>query len=92
MPRLMRCLTADIAVTAPRAEYGRRMGAGAVVDFDEVIVPAQNGQPAFTLGDALAGRESCFEDVSDRAASGAAPHGFSHVDDVDRDTEERDEE
>lgn len=92
MPRLMRCLTADIAVTAPRAEYGRRMGAGAVVDFDEVIVPAQNGRPAFTLGDALAGRESCFEDASTPAAGDDAPHGFSHNDDVESDTEERDEE
>jgi hypothetical protein len=39
------------------------MGAGAVVDFDEVIVPAQGTKPAFTLGDALAGRHDCFEPV-----------------------------
>jgi len=86
MPRLMRCLTADIAVTAPKAEYGRRMGAGAVVDFDEVIIPAQNGKVAFTLGDALAGRENCFEPVYEYADGGPAPAGYAHVD-VDSDVD-----
>ena len=59
----MRCLADDIAVTAARSEYGRRMGRGVVVDFDEVIAPARNGGQAFTLGDALAGRQDCFEPV-----------------------------
>ena len=71
MPRLMRCLAADLAVSCERAEYGRRMGAGAVVDFDEVIIPAQGKKPAYTLGDALRGREDCFEAVPS-ALSGAA--------------------
>lgn len=64
MPRWMRCLVNDIAVSNARAEYGRRMGAGAIVDFDEIIVPVLGGEPAYTLGDALLGREACFEAVT----------------------------
>ena len=60
----MRCLVDDISVSASRHEYGRRMGLGAVVDFDEVIAPKTAKAPAFTLGDALAGMHDCFEPVN----------------------------
>lgn len=77
MPKLMRCLVEEIAVAAPRAEYGRRMGAGLVVDFDEVIIPAAGEKAAYTLGDALAGRHDCFEELNVTADGGPAPVGFT---------------
>lgn len=77
MAQLMRCLIDDISVVSSRAEYGRRMGLGAVVDFDEVILPAQGDQAAYTLGDALKGRDDCFEAVAPAPPPPVAP-GTDH--------------
>lgn len=45
-------------------------------------VPARLAVKAFTVADAIAGREDCFEDIdaSESAAGGPAPVGFTHTD------------
>jgi hypothetical protein len=56
MARWMRCTVDELSVTARAAEYAQRIGAGKIVDFDEVIAPG------FTLADALGHRaDTCFE-------------------------------
>lgn len=66
MPKMMRALV-ETSVSAVRYEFGKQIGVGLVVDFDEVIAPKTKTTPAFTLGDALAGRHDCFEPVTPAA-------------------------
>jgi hypothetical protein len=51
--RQMRCLTEEIAITGPT--FGLRIGLGQVVDFDQPV------SGTMTIGDAVAGRQDCFE-------------------------------
>ena len=53
--RHMRCLTEEIAIAGQN--FGLRIGLGQVVDFDAPV------SGTMTIGDAVAGRENCFEAV-----------------------------
>ena len=64
MPKMMRALVETDVSAGP---YGKQIGVGLVVDFDEVIAPKTKTTPAFTLGDALEGRHDCFEPVTPAA-------------------------
>ena len=65
MAKWMRCVAGDeVSVTATASEYGRRMGFGAIVDFEEVVTPATGDRPAYTLGDALEGVHHLFESAT----------------------------
>lgn len=61
--RRMTCLVSEVAIQGP--DFGRRIGAGAVVDFDEVLTGT------FTIAEAVRGREDCFAPLADEAEAPA---------------------
>lgn len=67
--RMMRCLA--VMEIVKRDGTGLPLQAGMEVDFDRVI----DEKTGYTIGDAVAGRDECFEPVvvsSAAASSGAA--------------------
>ena len=58
--RWMRCL-GELAIRGD--DFGRRLGPGALIDFDEQLAPG------YRVAEALKGRETCFEPVEPSAPS-----------------------
>lgn len=86
MPLWMRCVVDELSVTVRAAEYAERIGAGKIVDFAQVLLPASADTPALTLEGAL-GRHAAagFEPVTDqRVATKYA--GLPADDDLDTDS------
>jgi hypothetical protein len=84
MARWFRCTVEELSVSVRAAEYAERIGAGKLVDFDRVILPATATAPALTFAHALGHRaETCFEPADVPAA--AAFDGLPLDDDTNDD-------
>lgn len=83
---LRRCIVPEVVITAPRVEYGRKIGFHEVVDLAAVAgqlpvepKPGEKVDPKakpelrdVTVGELLRGREQCFEPWDEKKAKAEA--------------------
>lgn len=60
--RMMRCI-AGLSVTIVGTDVTEHFWPGLEVNFDRELKPATEHKPAYTLAEAVAGRENCFEEA-----------------------------